>query len=69
MIAQLSVLFPMCRGKVATRVLIFRIEVVESLDWVKRHADEIAVQASGRNDYTALYVEDDDEVIAIPKGA
>lgn len=60
----LSVLFPLKGG--ATYVLVLRVAVEQSIDWVKNHADEIATRAAaddkvGRclngGQYVALWVE------------
>lgn len=60
----LSVLFPLKGG--ATYVLVLRVAVEQSIEWVKCHADEIAARGTaddviGRNvnagQYTALWVE------------
>lgn len=60
----LSVLFPLKGG--AVYVLVLRVAVEQSIEWVKRHADEIAQRAAaddkvGRSlnggQYAALWVE------------
>lgn len=60
----LSALFPLPAGQ--TFVAVYRVSVDQPIEWVKRHADEIAARAvaddqTARNvnagQYTALWVE------------
>jgi hypothetical protein len=54
--AAMSAHAVLARANVATVVHVFTVEVEQSIDWVKQHADELAARITRRNDYVGLYV-------------
>jgi hypothetical protein len=46
----------LARANVATVVHVFTVEVEQTLDWLKQHADELAERLTRRVDYVGLYV-------------
>lgn len=54
--AAMSAHAVLARSNVATVVHVFSIEVEQSIDWVKQHADALAARITRRVDYVGLYV-------------